>query len=237
MIQHRVELDRRLVAHSVATGRYLAAIRGCLTPGSAVLDVGTGPGTMLRLVAADAPPGARLVGFDNSLPALDAASVALRDVARTGLLRASSRRQFPLRSGAFQVVLRRLAPALPQEILRVLAPGGALIHFTYGPRHWREVYDALPDLPRPRQTDVSAAVAEDELRRQGFAAAIAHLYEESADVSIDDVLLTLQGNPAAHFLPQPQRALALLADLSAAQGQPGWLRLTAHYVVRVATAP
>jgi len=56
-------------------------------------------------------------------------------------------------------------------------------------------------------------------------------------VSIDNVLLTLQGNPAAHFLPQPQRALALLADLSVAQGQPGWLRLTAHYVVRVATAP
>jgi hypothetical protein len=141
-----------------------------------------------------------------------------------------------LRAGAFGLVLRRLAPALPEEIMRVLAPGGALVAFTYGPRHWHEAYGALTELPRPRQTESVPREAEAALRAQGFATATVEVYEEREEVVLDDVALTLRSNPAAYFF-SPARDHVRLVELSDAQGHAGTLELTAHYEIRIATMP
>jgi hypothetical protein len=151
-------------------------------------------------------------------------------------LRASGRRRFPLQTGSCSLVLRRLAPALPEEILRVLAPGGTLIHFTYGARHWQEVYDVLPELPRPRQQDMIPADVERALRAQGFTEATVHIFEEQERVDVEDVALTLQANPAAFFFT-PDRDLPRLHDLCRVQGTEGSILLTVHYALSVARAP
>jgi SAM-dependent methyltransferase len=236
MVGRRLALDRRLTVHSRALGRYLEAILDHVTRETAVLDVGTGPGTIPRLVAERATPPVTVVAFDKSWPALDRARATLAGLPRAGVVRASGRRRFPLRSGAFGVVTRRLAPALPEEILRVLAPGGTMVAFTYGARHWGEVYEALPELPRPAQAARDAAEAVQALMEQGFARAEVGVHEESEELAIEDVVLALGAGPAAYFF-RSERDEPRLVALSRAQGHAGTLRVTAHYETRVADAP
>jgi SAM-dependent methyltransferase len=233
MVRNRVALDRRLVRASPSTARYIAEALRRLSGGRAVLDVGTGPGTMLALLLERARFPLTAIGFDKSLPALDAARVALRGRPRSGLVRASARRPFPFRAGSFAVVLRRLAPALPGELLRVLAPGGTALNYTHGERHWREVYDALPDLPRPRQ-GTAPDQTEAALRGQGFAESRVDVLETREGAGVAEVMLALKANPAAHFL-DAVRAHAVLEDLSLRQGRDGRsLLLTSHVELRLA---
>ncbi len=72
---------------------------------------------MPLLVAERAGFPVTIAAFDKSPAALEAARATLASMPRTVLIRASGRRRFPLRTGAFNVVSRRLAPALPEEIL------------------------------------------------------------------------------------------------------------------------
>jgi SAM-dependent methyltransferase/uncharacterized protein YbaR (Trm112 family) len=195
MLHRRARWDRRSGFKSGMVRRYLEVVRSLLRPDATVLDVGTGPASFPRWIAESAPPGVRIVGLDivSSLPGVAGPNVA--DYPNVLLVQASSRRRLPFRDGAFDVVLRRLAPALPEELARVLKPGGALVQFTYGPDHWREVYNVLPELPRP---DAESLRRQESALDEHFDLETSHHrgYEE---VSLVDVLALLESNPAARL--------------------------------------
>jgi hypothetical protein len=112
------------------------------------------------------------------------------------LARASTRRRLPVHDGSCDLILRRLAPGLPEEVLRVLAPGGYYLRFTFGPGHWREVYDLMPGLPRARE-DVLAGEAE-RLRDLGLEVEEPVRHEGAEDFTSAAVMLALRSNPAAY---------------------------------------
>ncbi len=181
----------------------------------------------LRLLGERLPDPARLagmIGFDISPSMVDAARRVLRHEPRAFVARASTRRRLPLRDGSIDVVLRRLAPALPAEVLRVLRPGGAYVTASFGAAHWRELYDALPDLPRPRDTRERAV---DTLLAHGFASAECRSWRSHETISPADAIERLLMGPAAFHLDR-ERTLGRLAELAAAEGTAGLLRLTTH---------
>src|SRR5687768_7458456 len=102
---------------------YLSAIWERLRPDDRVVDLGCGPGTCLGWMAEFAPDLA-ILGLDLSWPALDEGGRVARQHPNVRLARASTRRRLPVADASTDVVLRRLAPALPEEAVRVLAPGG-----------------------------------------------------------------------------------------------------------------
>jgi SAM-dependent methyltransferase/uncharacterized protein YbaR (Trm112 family) len=195
MLHRRARWDRLRGVRTGMVRRYVALVKSLLRPGATVLDVGTGPASFPRWIAEVAPPGVRIVGLDivPSLAAVAGPNVA--DHPNVLLIRASSRRRLPFPDGAFDVVLRRLAPALPEELARVLRPSGALVQFTYGPDHWREVYDALPELPRPSAESIRR---QEEALDQHFDLTARHHYGVES-VPFADAVALLESNPAARF--------------------------------------
>jgi hypothetical protein len=120
------------------------------------------------------------------------------------------------------VALRRLAPALPAEVLRVLKPGGAYVTASFGPVQWRELYDVLPELPRPRPARESAP---DALRAQGFVVEAYQHWQDAETISPADALDRLLMGPAAFHVDRA-RDLPRLHALAESQGTPGQLRLS-----------
>jgi len=163
--------------------------------GALVVDLGCGPGTLLGWLA-DRRPGAQYIGLDIATAALD---LARRDAGRRAIYgRASTRRQYPFASATVDVVVRRLAPALLDEVARVLRPGGRYVRFTFGPRHWAEVYDRVPGLPRAREETLATEAAH--LARLGLAIEPVHTIEREIPFSRPAVLLALRANPAAFHI-------------------------------------
>lgn len=173
---------------------YLAAIWERLRPDDQVLDLACGPGSFLGWMAQFAPELA-ILGIDLSWGALEEARRVVGSAPNVRLARASTRRRLPVKDGSCDVVLRRLAPGLPEEIVRTLRPGGYYLRFTFGPGHWREIYDVVPGLPRARE---DATVAEaDQLRRLGLEVSEPIREMGSEEFSLPAVLLALRSNPAA----------------------------------------
>lgn len=231
MVRRRLAWERRApsAGERAAMERYLDAILLRLAPRAVVLDLGCGTGAVLRAVGVRFPGSLALLGLDVSLPMLDVCYHALRSEPRAAVARASTRRRLPLRDGTVDVVLRRLAPALPDEALRVLKPGGAYVTASFGPAQWRELYDALPDLPRPRAVREPAC---DVLRTQGFAATEHHRWQDVETVTPDDALDRLLAGPAAFHVDR-FRDLPRLHALADRQGAPGHLLLTTDAEVAV----
>lgn len=231
MVRRRLAWERRApsAGERAALERYLDAIRPRLASGAVVLDLGCGTGAVLRAVGARFPGSLALLGLDVSLPMLDACYHALRGEPRAAVARASTRRRLPLCNGTVDVVLRRLAPALPDEVLRVLKPRGAYVTASFGPAQWRELFDALPELPRPRAAREPAC---DVLRAQGFAAAEHHRWQDVETVTPDDALDRLRAGPAAFHVDR-SRDLPRLHALAEQQGTPSHLRLTTDAEVAV----
>lgn len=173
---------------------YLAAIWERLRPDDRVLDLGCGPASFLAWLA-DFAPDLAILGLDLSAPALEEAERAIGNRDNIALARASTRRRLPVGDGSVDVVLRRLSPGLPDEVLRVLAPGGYYLRFTFGPGHWREVYDLMPGLPRARE---DAIVGEAErLRALGLEVEEPTRKEGAEQFTPAAVMLALRSNPAA----------------------------------------
>jgi len=234
MARRRAAWERRLdgetgVGERAALERYLDTIVPRLRPGALVLDLGCGTGDVLRRLGARYAQPLSMVGLDISPPMLDAAYRALRREPRAVVARASTRRRLPLRDGVVDVVLRRLAPALPDEVSRVLKPGGAYIMASFGPARWRELYDALPEAPRPK---ASREPALDTLLAQGFAAAEYHAWRGSELVTPLEALDRLLMGPAAFHVDQG-RDLPRLQDLALEMSEDGVLRLTTDAEVTV----
>ena len=172
---------------------YLAELWEHLGPDDQVVDLGCGPGSHLAWIAEFAPETA-LIGIDLSVPALEQARKHNQHP-NVRYIRASTRRRLPLADGSTNVVLRRLAPGLPEEIVRILATGGHYIRFSYGPNHWQEVYDRLPGLPRAREDTL---LGEHEMfRAQGLTVQEPIRITATEEVSLPAVLLALRSNPVA----------------------------------------
>lgn len=103
----------------------------------AIVDLGSGPGHYLDR-ALEAAPRRIGVAVDNSK---FAARRAARCHPRASAVVADIWDEIPLRSGSAAIVLNVFAPRNGEEIMRVLAPGGALIVVTPGPDHLKELIE------------------------------------------------------------------------------------------------
>jgi SAM-dependent methyltransferase len=212
---------------------YLSAIWERLRPDDRVVDLGCGPGSFLGWMAEFAPDLA-ILGLDLSWPALEEAVKVARRHANVRLVRASTRRRLPLGDGSTDVVLRRLAPGLPEEAVRVLAPGGYYLRFTFGPGHWREVYDRVPGLPRAREDAIAGESAR--LVDLGLEVMEPTQVEGSEEVTSAAVMLALRSNPAAFHMERVQ--IEPLRKLWFEGGERRLrARLSTEYLVLVARKP
>lgn len=128
-----------------------AAVSAALAPGAAgaadgwVVDLAGGPGWHLSHVL-DALPGMRGLLLDASAVAVRR---ALRSHPRIAAATADLRSRIPVGDDAAALVLKVFAPGPPAEIVRVLAPGGALVAAIPEPEHHRELVQGLKLLKVP----------------------------------------------------------------------------------------
>ncbi|WP_280389724.1 putative RNA methyltransferase [Nocardia wallacei] len=118
------------------------AATAALTSGSPVrsmLEIGAGTGYYLA-AALDAAPGAHGIAMDMSK---FAARRAARAHPRAASVLADAWRGLPVRDGALSRVLSVFAPRNPDEVARVLAPGGMFVVVTPTPRHLSELIAPL----------------------------------------------------------------------------------------------
>jgi SAM-dependent methyltransferase len=219
---------RRDSGERAALQRYLDVIAPLVPAGATVLDLGCGTGLALQELGQRISSPLLLVGLDISKPMLNAAYRTLRGEPHAVVLRASSRRRLPFRDAAGDVVMRRLAPALPAEVVRVLKPGGAYVVASFGPAHWQELYDLLPHLPRPQPPRVSV---RDQLASAGLAHVESHAWQDVESIPAGEALERVLLGPAG-FHVDWARDLPELRQRVAAAG--GHLRLTTHVQVSVA---
>jgi 23S rRNA (guanine745-N1)-methyltransferase len=123
-----------------------------------VLDLGAGTGHHLARVL-EALPDRVGIALDTSAPALRRAARAHERAAAVG---ADAWKPLPLRDGAAALVLSVFAPRNPDELARVLAPGGTLLAATPTTRHLYELVGALGllSVPDDKADRLDAQLAE-----------------------------------------------------------------------------
>lgn len=104
-----------------------------------ILEIGAGTGYYLA-AALDATPDAHGIALDVSKPA---ARRGARAHPRAASILADVWRGLPIRDALVDVVLSVFAPRNPDEVARVLAPGGSFIVVTPTPRHLSELIAPL----------------------------------------------------------------------------------------------
>jgi 23S rRNA (guanine745-N1)-methyltransferase len=147
------------------------------------VDIGAGPGYYLaRLLQAH--PGAHGVALDSSRPALRRAARAHPEITAVAC---DIWDALPLEDGVADLLVNVFAPRNPDEMRRVLAPGGTLLVVTPTERHLEEL-DLLAIHPGKRERlhgDLSAPVD-------------ARLVEFALDLAASDVETLIAMGPSAH---------------------------------------
>lgn len=228
MAQRRDAWDRRLGERDAGLQQFIAAASGHIRLGTVVVDLGTGPGTVPMVLAWHEPAPELIVAMDISPAMVRLARQNTRSLPNVQVLRASTRRRLPLREGSCDLVLRRLAPALPEEVQRVLRPGGIYLRFTYGPDHWREVYDALPDIPRP--TPRGTRQHPEREGAEFFSEVVTERQGGIQYYTIHDIVDGLEMGPAAFFFNRARDLPRLRATLPKADEQ-GLCAITTDFLL------
>lgn len=109
-----------------------------LENGAAVVDLGSGTGRALATIAAERPLAT--VGIDLSVPAI---AHAARHWPGPTWVVANADRRLPLVAGSVDVVLSLNGRRNPDEVTRVLRPGGSFIAAVPAPDDLREVREAM----------------------------------------------------------------------------------------------
>jgi 23S rRNA (guanine745-N1)-methyltransferase len=169
----------------------------------AVLDVGAGTGHHLAYVLA-APP--ERVGL-----ALDTSTAALRRAARShpraAAVGADAWKPLPVGDGVAALVLSVFAPRNPDEMARILAPGGALVAATPTTRHLAELVGPLGLLSVP---DEKADRLDEQLGAQ-FELADRRTIEHSMFLTSEEMSQLVRMGPSAWHVDDESLAARLAA--------------------------
>lgn len=124
-----------LVARRLARGSYrriAADVSGAAPLSAAVLDIGTGPGVLLRELGRRRPDLA-LTGVDLSADMIEIAARNVRPLGDRTTVRTADAAELPFPDESFDLVVSSLSlhhwadvPAAARELARVLRPGGRL---------------------------------------------------------------------------------------------------------------
>jgi SAM-dependent methyltransferase len=122
---------------------YEALVRELASRARTVVDLGTGGGEVLSRVLP--PSGCR--AFATEWWSVNAPIASQRLADRAHVVRASSL-QLPFPPASFDLVLSRHEEINPEEVVRVLAPGGRLLTQQVIPDYWPELRSVFPDMTR-----------------------------------------------------------------------------------------
>jgi 23S rRNA (guanine745-N1)-methyltransferase len=132
-------------AYAPLSGALASAVAG-LGPGT-LLDVGCGEGHHTRAVAASLPPHALVLGVDVAKPAIAAAARAHPG----GYYAVASAAELPLADAQVDVALDVFGPVMPDELARVVRPGGAVVAAHPGPDHLEELRRLVYESAQPHE--------------------------------------------------------------------------------------
>lgn len=171
-----------------------------------VVDVGAGTGYHLAEVV-DRRPGVYGLALDASR---DALRRAIRAHPRIAAVACDVWRPLPVGDGTADLVLNVFAPRAAGEIARILAPGGAVVVATPGPRHLEELIERLGML--------AVGGEKQERLHDAFAPQLvpdsARGVEFPMRLTRDDARALVAMGPSAHHLTpeELEERLARLAD-------------------------
>ncbi|MGF6883307.1 23S rRNA (guanine745-N1)-methyltransferase [Nocardia sp. GAS34] len=163
-----------------------------------ILEIGAGTGYYLA-AALDATPDAHGIALDVSKPA---ARRGARAHPRAASILADVWRGLPIRDGLVDVVLSVFAPRNPDEVARVLAPGGSFIVVTPTPRHLSELIAPLGMIGVDATKDDRLA----EAMSGRFDRVDSALMEYSLRLTHPDVGNVVAMGPSAHHASDPRAA-------------------------------
>jgi 23S rRNA (guanine745-N1)-methyltransferase len=160
----------------------------------AVVDVGSGTGHHLAYVLATPPERQGL--------ALDTSTAALRRAARihprAAAVGADAWKPLPLRDGVAALVLSVFAPRNPDELARILAPGGSLLAVTPTTRHLAELVGPLGLLSVPDEK----ADRLDEQLADRFELAERRTIDHAMFLTRDEMAQLVRMGPSAWHLDE-----------------------------------
>lgn len=142
----------------------LVSLIAAYSPGNTVCDAGCGEGYYSAAIAAG---GNRVLGFDLSRPAIEAAS---KRKLKRAFFAVAGINAMPVQSGAFDSLVNIFAPCFDEEFARVLTPGGIMILVGAGPRHLYEFKESIYDSPTENgeRADLPVSLREIGKRRLSY---------------------------------------------------------------------
>lgn len=196
-------LDARAAFQDARHFAPIAAAVASAGPGiRSTLEIGAGTGYYLAAVL-DTAPDAHGIALDVSKPA---ARRGARAHPRAASVLADVWRGLPLRAGTVDLVLAVFAPRNPDEVARVLAPGGSFVVVTPTPRHLSELIAPLGMIGVDAAKDDRLA----ETMSGRFDRIESELVEYSMRLTRPDVGNVVAMGPSAHHATD-QRAARIAA--------------------------
>jgi SAM-dependent methyltransferase len=119
---------------------YEEVVRRYLTPGSRVLDLGTGGGEVFARIA---PAAGRALATDVAPTMLRAARTTLHPWSDRVSLALMANEALAVADASFDLVLDRHSSVVAEEVARALRPGGVFITQQVGRRNTQAIFDAF----------------------------------------------------------------------------------------------